>query len=171
MPATTMSRLPPPKPNHDFTRRPSSKLGIFFWRQRMWFESTFVFSMLEPWEKIMLCKTCFYTWTSILSPFEIFLLHVWFFQSIADGLHTVCIFILLFVLLVTGIVKYLPHHLRFLSGRTIYYLWGREGDERLLWQWLGVVGANTGTGNLHKELWQGKLGRQGRIPDTILDVH
>jgi hypothetical protein len=65
---------------------------------------------------------------------------------------TVCIFVLLFVLLVTGIVKYLPHHLRFLSGRTIYYLWGREGDERLLWQWLGVVGGNGGNGNLHKEL-------------------
>ncbi len=29
----------------------------------MWFESTFVFSMLEPWEKIMLCK---YTKTSFL---------------------------------------------------------------------------------------------------------
>jgi hypothetical protein len=63
---------------------------------------------------------------------------------------TVCIYILLFTLLVTGILKYLPHHLRFLRGRAIYYLWGKEGDERALWQWLGLV-ANNGVVT-HKEL-------------------
>lgn len=47
--------LPSPKPDHSFTRRPtSSNLAQFFWRKRMWFESTFVLSMLEPWEKILL---------------------------------------------------------------------------------------------------------------------
>ncbi|KAJ2928058.1 hypothetical protein H1R20_g9032, partial [Candolleomyces eurysporus] len=29
-------------------------LKILVWRWRMWFESTFVLSMLEPWEKIMI---------------------------------------------------------------------------------------------------------------------
>ncbi|KAH6904216.1 hypothetical protein BKA70DRAFT_540820 [Coprinopsis sp. MPI-PUGE-AT-0042] len=50
----TSGALPPPRPNHDFTRKPSSKAGQFFWRWRMWVESTFVLSMLEPWEKLML---------------------------------------------------------------------------------------------------------------------
>lgn len=46
--------LPPKKPNNEFTRRPSGTLSVFFWRWRMWFEATFVLSMLEPWEKIMM---------------------------------------------------------------------------------------------------------------------
>jgi hypothetical protein len=29
-------------------------LKILLWRWRMWFESTFVLSMLEPWEKILI---------------------------------------------------------------------------------------------------------------------
>ena len=49
--------LPPPKPDHSFTEKPSSALGQFFWRRRMWFEATFVLSMLEPWEKILLRKS------------------------------------------------------------------------------------------------------------------
>ncbi|KAF7307263.1 Fip1 domain-containing protein [Mycena indigotica] len=49
------AHLPPPKPDHSFTRRPESPIAVFFWRRRMWFESTFVLSMLEPWEKILLC--------------------------------------------------------------------------------------------------------------------
>ena len=50
------AHLPPPKPAHSFTRRPSSSniVAQFFWRKRLWFESTFVLSMLEPWEKIIL---------------------------------------------------------------------------------------------------------------------
>jgi len=49
--------LPAPKPDHRATRPPSkdaSSLRIFLWRRRMWFESTFVLSMLEPWEKVLL---------------------------------------------------------------------------------------------------------------------
>jgi len=69
----------------------------------MWFESTFVLSMLEPWEKILLLT----------------------------------ISAVLFVLVFTGILKYLPHHLVVMRGRAVYYLWGHEGDERLLWQWIG----------------------------------
>jgi hypothetical protein len=48
--------LPTPRPDHRSTRRPSSKLGVFLWRRRMWFESTFVLSMLEPWEKFLMCS-------------------------------------------------------------------------------------------------------------------
>ncbi|KAF9527244.1 hypothetical protein CPB83DRAFT_427834 [Crepidotus variabilis] len=109
MPSVTAqipTHLPPAKPDHEFTKKPSSRLGVFFWRWRMWFESTFVFSMLEPWEKVMLL---------IIISF-------------------------LFLLLGSSVLKYLPQHLRFLRGRAVYYLWGQDGDERLLWQWLGLVG-------------------------------
>jgi len=34
-------------------RPPTSTFGAFVWRCRMWFECTFVFTMLEPWEKIL----------------------------------------------------------------------------------------------------------------------
>ncbi|KAJ7220523.1 hypothetical protein GGX14DRAFT_325847, partial [Mycena pura] len=100
---TTPAQLPPPKPDHTYTRRPNTKLGVFLWRRRMWIESTFVLSMLEPWEKILLLT----------------------------------IFAVLFVLVGSAIVMYLPHHLAVMKGRAMYYLWGQEGDERALWQWLG----------------------------------
>jgi len=54
-----LDTLPARKPNHSFARKPKSPLQQFFWRRRMWFESTFVFSMLEPWEKVMLCTSFF----------------------------------------------------------------------------------------------------------------
>lgn len=46
MPAASVDRSPyhPPK----------SAVRAFFWRRRVLFESTFAFTMLEPWEKILL---------------------------------------------------------------------------------------------------------------------
>ena len=35
-------------------RPPESSLGAFLWRKRLWFETTFALSMLQPWEKLML---------------------------------------------------------------------------------------------------------------------
>jgi hypothetical protein len=58
----------------------------------------------------------------------------------------------LFVLVFTGILKYLPHHLVVMRGRAVYYLWGQEGDERLLWQWIGRATGEGGTLNPLKEL-------------------
>ncbi|KAJ6584310.1 hypothetical protein B0H10DRAFT_1688959, partial [Mycena sp. CBHHK59/15] len=93
------------KPNHASTRRPpGSAIGQFIWRRRMWFEGTFVLSMLEPWEKILLLT----------------------------------LFAGLCLLVLSGIFTYLPHHLVIMQRRAVYYLWGQEGDERLLWQWLGL---------------------------------
>ncbi|KAJ7901618.1 hypothetical protein B0H13DRAFT_2335891 [Mycena leptocephala] len=109
---TPPTYLPPAKPDHSHTRRPTSKLGVFLWRRRMWFESTFVLSMLEPWEKILL----------------------------------ITIFAVLFLLVCSGFVMYFPHHLVVMQRRAVYYLWGQEGGERYLWQWLGLGGG------LHKEL-------------------
>ncbi|KAF9450370.1 hypothetical protein P691DRAFT_665454 [Macrolepiota fuliginosa MF-IS2] len=110
--------LPPPKPDHRSTRPPSkdaSSLRMFLWRQRMWFESTFVLSMLEPWEKVLLL--------SIIG--------------------------ISFLLIVTALFKYLPHHIDVMQRRAVYYLWGQEGDTR---QWLGLAkGAGDGARDLLKE--------------------
>jgi len=54
----------------------------------------------------------------------------------------------------------MPHHLVVMRRRAMYYLWGQEGDERLLWQWLGfgagenasAAAAVIGTLGLPKEL-------------------
>ncbi|KAK0195154.1 hypothetical protein F5146DRAFT_923521 [Armillaria mellea] len=46
--------LPPPKPDFSFARPPKSKVAFFFWRWRIWFEATFAFTVLEPWEKMVL---------------------------------------------------------------------------------------------------------------------
>ena len=70
----------------------------------MWFESTFVLSMLEPWEKIML----------------------------------VCLFVVAWMFVTSAIMKYLPRHVQIMSQRAMYYIYGQEGDPRLLWQWLGI---------------------------------
>ncbi|KZT06642.1 uncharacterized protein LAESUDRAFT_653110 [Laetiporus sulphureus 93-53] len=41
-------------------RPPRSALGAFVWRRRMWLETTFALSMMEPWEKVLVA--CFF-WT------------------------------------------------------------------------------------------------------------
>jgi hypothetical protein len=45
----------PPSPY----KPPKSALAAFFWRRKLWFESTFALSMLEPWEKMMLSPFTF----------------------------------------------------------------------------------------------------------------
>ncbi|PBK73642.1 hypothetical protein ARMSODRAFT_952742 [Armillaria solidipes] len=67
MDTSTKAKLLPPKPDLTFTRPPKSKVALFFWRWRMWFESTFVLSMLEPWEKIMLLTIWFICSSFVLS--------------------------------------------------------------------------------------------------------
>ena len=50
----TMSTSTKPTFDPATYRKPKSAIGAFVWRWKMWFEATFVFSMLEPWEKILL---------------------------------------------------------------------------------------------------------------------
>ncbi|KDQ51899.1 hypothetical protein JAAARDRAFT_139577, partial [Jaapia argillacea MUCL 33604] len=38
----------------------------------------------------------------------------------------------LLILFITGVFKYLPHHLSFIQRRTTYYMFGHEGDMRVL---------------------------------------
>ena len=37
-------------------RPPRSLIGKFIWRRRVWVEVTFALSMLEPWEKFLVCE-------------------------------------------------------------------------------------------------------------------
>ncbi|KAF8634750.1 hypothetical protein AX15_000716 [Amanita polypyramis BW_CC] len=43
-----------PKPDLGWTRPPDSRWMKLLWRWRVWIEATFVLSMLEPWEKLLL---------------------------------------------------------------------------------------------------------------------
>ncbi|EDR12997.1 uncharacterized protein LACBIDRAFT_245790 [Laccaria bicolor S238N-H82] len=44
--------LPTPRPDHKrYTNPPPTKLGVFFWRWRVWFEATFALTVMEPWEQ------------------------------------------------------------------------------------------------------------------------
>ncbi len=61
------------------------------------------------------------------------------------------VFFILFVLVFTGVLKYMPQHLAFLHRRGMYYLLGKEDDQRLLWQWVskilaGDAGVSPGVG-------------------------
>ncbi|EKM53101.1 uncharacterized protein PHACADRAFT_52265, partial [Phanerochaete carnosa HHB-10118-sp] len=40
-------------------RPPKSPVGAFFWRRRVWFETTMGLSVLEPWEKVMILVVFF----------------------------------------------------------------------------------------------------------------
>lgn len=59
---------------------------------------------------------------------------------------TVTTFLLLSVVVFTGVFKYMPQHLAFLNRRAMYYLWGQEDDPRFLWQWLGLATGEAGLG-------------------------
>lgn len=34
-------------------RAPESSVGAYLWRKRLWFETTFALSMMQPWEKLI----------------------------------------------------------------------------------------------------------------------
>lgn len=38
-------------------RPPPSRLGGMIWRKRLWVETTFALSMLQPWEKFIVCAS------------------------------------------------------------------------------------------------------------------
>jgi hypothetical protein len=88
----------------------------------MWIWTAFPFSVLEPWEVILL-RTC-----SGLA-----------FVSIVFGRFfavLVMILSILSVLVLTALFKYLPQQLVFMQRRAGYYLWGQEtlADERFSFQ-------------------------------------
>ncbi|KAH8822238.1 hypothetical protein DL96DRAFT_1620533, partial [Flagelloscypha sp. PMI_526] len=49
MSRTAPPHMPPPRPNKA-KHLPKNPIAAFFWRQWVWVEGTFVFSMLEAWE-------------------------------------------------------------------------------------------------------------------------
>jgi hypothetical protein len=79
----------------------------------MWFEATFVFTLLEPWEKIL------------LSPSQCCLLHL---RASTDTWALVVVMNFLLILLLTGIFQYFPKHLRFMYNRAEYYWYGGDAS-------------------------------------------
>ncbi|KAI6013360.1 hypothetical protein PISMIDRAFT_677159 [Pisolithus microcarpus 441] len=53
-----------------------------------------------------------------------------------EKLLCMVIFTLFTLLLISGLYQYLPEHLFIMQRRASYYLWGQDGDERLLRQWV-----------------------------------
>jgi hypothetical protein len=53
-------------------------------------------------------------------------------DSISYGKFAVLIFTLFALLLVSGLYQYLPQHVSIMRQRATYYLWGQDGDDRLL---------------------------------------
>ena len=94
-------------------------LSNYLWRQRTKFEATLAFSMLEPWEKF-LSSTFFWCFL------------VWVIVQRSYGTSAVAIFMFLALLLLSGLYQYLPQHVSIMRQRVIYYLWGQDGDDRLL---------------------------------------
>lgn len=62
---------------------------------------------------------------------------MWFESTFILSMLTT--FLLVSVVVFTGVFKYMPHHLVFLNRRTMYYLWGQVDDPRFVWQWLGFA--------------------------------
>ncbi|THH16311.1 hypothetical protein EW146_g4310 [Bondarzewia mesenterica] len=58
---------------------PSSHLGAFLWRKRVWLEVTFGVSVLEPWEKIL-----YITVLTVLSS----LFGIWIYKYLPHQLST-----------------------------------------------------------------------------------
>jgi hypothetical protein len=59
-------------------------------------------------------------------------------------MYLVTISAVLFVLLVTSVLKYLHHRLIVMRGRAV---WDQERDEGLLWQWIGLASGEGGALN------------------------
>ncbi|KAJ3820605.1 hypothetical protein EV361DRAFT_906953 [Lentinula raphanica] len=140
------SNYPPARPDLKAFRPPKSqsKVAYLIWRVHMWIEGTFSLAMLEPWEKLLLCMSC--------HPLP---QRVSEMQEVSNLILTpsirriVIIFLTTFILLTTGIVRYLPHHISVMKGRAMYYLWGSESQESPVLQWLGKnAGPSGGTSRI-----------------------
>lgn len=126
--ARVSGKLPPPRPDFSFTRRPKTKTREFFWRWRIWIEATFALTVYEPWEKVVVCKCSPLVPNGTLNPPSLFTLSI-----------LVTIFAILFVAMLTLMVNYLPRQLIFMRRRTMYYLWGEDWDDRALWSYLSLA--------------------------------
>ena len=75
--------------------------------------------MLEPWEKILSSKSssCF--------P-----------DMVSNARLVVFVFTFFALLLASGLYQYLPQHVSIMRQRVAYYLFGQDGDDRLLWHFV-----------------------------------
>ncbi|KAG7095156.1 hypothetical protein E1B28_005935 [Marasmius oreades] len=88
----------------------------------------------------------YYSWRIrmwIEGTFVLHMLEPW------EKLLILLIFLVSLVLLMTGVVRYLPHHLSVMQRRSAYYLWGNENDEGWVLHWIGkAIGSSAVTAEL-----------------------
>ncbi|KAF8066778.1 hypothetical protein FPV67DRAFT_1496407 [Lyophyllum atratum] len=70
----------------------------------MWIESTFAFTVMEQWEKLL---------KNVLT-------------------RAVTIFTVTSIIVTIWLIKALPQRLTVMHHRAVYYWWGNEGDQRAL---------------------------------------
>lgn len=117
--ATKPLRTNPPHWGDIAHRAPVGRLEQWIWRKRLWFESTFILIVLEPWEKLLVCE---YSFTLIVSCED----------SSIGGLPPFSlgtVFALLAVFFAWSVYYYLPAQLQFIYTRTKYYVLGEEGAQ------------------------------------------
>lgn len=91
---------------------PKNPTVAFLWRRRIWLETTFGLSVLEPWEKLFLCAY--------------FMLHL--ITNLTTLLSPVAVFYILLILVLTGILKYFPLQLVHFQNRMVYYFVGEQSQ-------------------------------------------
>jgi len=97
-------------------RPPKNSLAAFLWRRRMWIETTFGLSLLEPWEKLLVRE-----YLLLASPN-----YVSFLPFCSVAICPVFVVYSLFTLVCTGIYKLLPQQVSFFQERSMYYILGNE---------------------------------------------
>ena len=105
-------------------RPPESPVGAFLWRKRVWFESTFALTMLQPWEKLCL-RECRFPVPAV--PYQAGRCSVF---HVAHR-HFAAVFFIhsSWILLLTALVLYFPNEIAYLIARGRYYLFGEEPVE------------------------------------------
>ena len=88
--------------------------------------------LFEHWEKILLCEFVCNSLESLANVFLFFCITI---------VTTSAVF---FMLIFTTLLKYLHHHFVVMRGRAA---WDQDGDEGVLWQWIGLESGQRGTLN------------------------
>lgn len=89
-------------------RPPKSPIAALLWRRRIWLETTFGLSVLEPWEKLLVCKSLMPVRRNCQSYRSSLIIPI------------VVVFYLLLSLVLMGFLKYLPLQLIRLEPRMLY---------------------------------------------------
>ena len=132
----TMSTRKTASWNGHLNTRPRSPVAAILWRGRIWVETTFAMSMMEPWEKLLIrmypiAPSRLLNETRSHSYVVLFLLAMYtcrFLTGIGEKIQpkTVIICVVTTTFCMAAIVSYLPHHISLMHQRALFYLSGQE---------------------------------------------